>query len=150
MALTEDQRREYQRRYYRENRERLLADQRAGSATRREARAASKRLHLYGLTEAAFQRLLAEQEGLCAICRQPPPDGRWHVDHDHDCCPARRACGKCVRGLLCQPCNLGIGCLGENWETLLAGALYLMAGDERRLTRPEDALLDRNLRVLNG
>jgi hypothetical protein len=28
-----------------------------------------------------------------------------HIDHDHDCCPGSYTCGKCVRGVLCAPCN---------------------------------------------
>ena len=28
------------------------------------------------------------------------------VDHDHACCPGQMSCGRCIRGSICQPCNL--------------------------------------------
>jgi len=61
----------------------------------------------YNLTLEAFQAILARQSGGCAICRTGTPggSGTWHVDHDHACCPGRRSCGLCVRGLLCASCN---------------------------------------------
>lgn len=31
------------------------------------------------------------------------------VDHDHHCCPGSASCGQCVRGIICQRCNSGIG-----------------------------------------
>jgi hypothetical protein len=27
------------------------------------------------------------------------------TDHDHECCPGRRSCGHCVRGVVCATCN---------------------------------------------
>jgi hypothetical protein len=62
----------------------------------------------YGVDLAWYERTLAEQDGKCGICRADKPGGRgrWHVDHDHNCCLGwQRACGKCVRGLLCAMCN---------------------------------------------
>jgi hypothetical protein len=31
------------------------------------------------------------------------------VDHDHGCCPGRKSCGKCTRGLLHPACNSWLG-----------------------------------------
>jgi hypothetical protein len=46
------------------------------------------------------------------------------VDHDHECCPGPRSCGKCVRGLICNECNLALG-LGQDPQTLRSLADYL-------------------------
>lgn len=72
--------------------------------------------------------MLAEQAGRCAICRtdEPGGSGTWHIDHDHSCCPGRKAsCGRCIRGLLCTRCNIGLGNLQDNPETIRAAADYV-------------------------
>lgn len=74
----------------------------------------------YGITPEDYDRILAAQGGVCAICRTPPPDPRgfrMHVDHDHES-------GR-VRGILCGPCNQGIGNLGDDVERLRAAIKYL-------------------------
>jgi hypothetical protein len=43
-------------------------------------------LRKYGLTEADWDRMVAEQGNRCAICRTDQPGGkgeRWHIDHCH-------------------------------------------------------------------
>jgi len=69
------------------------------------------RLKAYGITPERFDQMLAEQGNACAMCREPFEEGRpIVVDHDHACCDTRlRSCGKCVRGLLCHPCNIALG-----------------------------------------
>lgn len=69
------------------------------------------RLAAYGLTPERFDQMLAEQGNACAMCREPFKEGRpIVVDHDHSCCDTKlRSCGKCVRGLLCHPCNIALG-----------------------------------------
>jgi hypothetical protein len=61
--------------------------------------------HRYGITATDYDRMLAEQDGRCRICRKLPVKNRLHVDHDRACCPGPRSCGKCIRGLLCVSCN---------------------------------------------
>lgn len=47
-------------------------------------------------------------------------------DHDHDCCPGKRSCGRCVRGALCGPCNRAIGLMQDDPDRLIAAAAYLL------------------------
>lgn len=89
-------------------------------------RAAAIRHH--GLTLAQYEALLDAQGGVCGICeaREPGGHGTWHIDHDHGCCPRKdRSCGRCVRGLLCNGCNLGLGKFRDNTETLRRAIAYL-------------------------
>jgi hypothetical protein len=90
------------------------------------ARANLKR---YGVTFEQYDELLAQQGGGCAICGGTTPygRGRFHVDHDHTCCPGQYSCGKCVRGLLCGRCNPGLGAFQDSPSLLLAAAAYLAA-----------------------
>ena len=57
----------------------------------------------YGITPNQFYDTLAEQNNKCAICNRDMNDyGKiFCVDHNH-------TTGK-VRGLLCDPCNYGLG-----------------------------------------
>jgi hypothetical protein len=82
----------------------------------------------YGIERAQFEKLLADQGGVCAICRTDDPGGRyrqWCVDHDHGCCAGTKSCGKCVRGLLCCRCNLGLGSFLDDRDRLLRAVGYL-------------------------
>lgn len=75
-----------------------------------------KTLWQYRLTVQEYEAILMNQNGLCAICKTNEPGGRWNiwnVDHDHKCCPGKKSCGKCVRGLLCQTCNVILGMLED-------------------------------------
>ena len=81
-------------------------------------------MYLYGITEAQYNELLERQGGGCAICgRTQEENGRARylsVDHDHRCCPGKKSCGKCVRGLLCLRCNNDMGWFEELREEILA------------------------------
>lgn len=72
----------------------------------------------------------------CGICRVTKPGGRgyWHMDHDHQCCPygVRQGCAKCVRGLLCHSCNVGLGHFKDNISLLLAAVVWLKKGRTQR------------------
>lgn len=46
------------------------------------------------------------------------------VDHDHRCCPGSFSCGLCVRGFLCQSCNLAIGLLQDNRDFVSNAVSY--------------------------
>lgn len=101
-------------------REKNRAQHRAVSAQwSREAR--------YGLPPGGFAAMLAAQDHRCLVCRSLEPGGRgaFHVDHDHACCPGRRSCGKCVRGLLCARCNIAAGLLLDSPEIAFSMARFL-------------------------
>ena len=63
----------------------------------------------YKLTKQMYLDLLEQQNGVCAICKKEPQAAWLSVDHDHSCCPDKKTCGNCVRGLLCGPCNTFLG-----------------------------------------
>ena len=72
--------------------------------------------NLYGITLAQYNTSLAQQENKCACCNDvflKTP----HVDHDHKT--------KNIRGLLCGPCNTGIGHLKESSLRCFLAASYL-------------------------
>jgi hypothetical protein len=74
--------------------------------------------HKFNITYAQYMTVFIEQDGVCAICKQPETVKKnsdkivaLAVDHNHACCPGTRSCGKtgCVRRLLCTLCNHAIG-----------------------------------------
>jgi Recombination endonuclease VII len=77
-----------------------------------------KRLNRYGLTDEQFQARLRSQRGRCAICKTDKPRGvGWCIDHDH-------VTGQ-VRGVLCDPCNKGLGFLQDDPAVLAAAQRYV-------------------------
>lgn len=91
-----------------------------------DARLANKAgvLRKFGLTIGEYQQIVEEQDGLCAVCRQPETaDGRHGetkelaVDHDHET-------GE-IRGLLCHRCNTALGLVNDDTKILRAMASYL-------------------------
>jgi hypothetical protein len=80
----------------------------AGTWTRRKTK--------YGVTHDFYNQMLANQAGICLICRV------WYgealrVDHDHKT--------KEVRGLLCTNCNSGLGLFQEDTTRLRNAVVYL-------------------------
>jgi hypothetical protein len=78
----------------------------------------TKLKYRYGITIEEYNKLLAEQDGTCAICgtNTPSGPGRFHVDHDHNT-------GK-IRGLLCNRCNPKLGVI-EDIQFLKIAIRYL-------------------------
>jgi hypothetical protein len=79
---------------------------------------------MYGLSLEDYDRLLAEQDGGCAVCGATE-SGTYrgnpflHVDHDH-------ATGE-IRGLLCGKCNRMLGQAEDSVDRLMAAAAYLLS-----------------------
>lgn len=76
--------------------------------------------HLYKMEPERYYEMMAMQKKRCAICRRlhvEEKGKRLQVDHHHQS-------GR-IRGLLCQDCNAGIGCLRESPRILRAALKYL-------------------------
>ena len=90
----------------------------AYDALRIEERQIKNRLRRYGLVEEQYQKLVADQNGKCAMCFKLLGK-RPHTDHDH-------ATDK-VRGILCAGCNHGLGYIEKPGFVEMAQA-YLARG----------------------
>lgn len=76
----------------------------------------------YGITTEEYERILKEQDGCCKICGSDSyqfhnKDKKLAVDHDHNT-------GK-IRGLLCSPCNRGLGYFMDSKDLLKKAIEYL-------------------------
>lgn len=92
------------------------------AATR--SRRSSKRMErTYGVTSDEYDAQLERQDGRCAACgitREEDIENRgrrWPVDHDHETDE--------VRGILCWLCNLALGAVKDNPDTLRSLANYV-------------------------
>lgn len=123
-----EKRRAYQRKWVAENRDKAReygrkTYSRMPEAAKEKKRAYRKKRHLerkYGITQDEWQRMFDAQGGVCALCQVPGrtgKHGKLAVDHCHET-------GR-VRGLLCTPCNVSIGILGETAERLQRVVSYL-------------------------
>lgn len=89
----------------------------------------SRTYHLkrrYGITAEDADAMLAEQDGLCAICGVAPAA---HVDHDH--------VTGAVRQLLCFNCNGGLGQFKDDPELLHRAAYYVALHTARQQVAAE-------------
>lgn len=68
----------------------------------------------FSLTLDEYNAMLAAQNFGCSLCgKTPEENGRaLAVDHSHSCThregidPKKQSCGRCIRGLICNTCNL--------------------------------------------
>lgn len=73
-------------------------------------------LRKYGIGLEEYEAMRAAQGGACLLCGGKP-ESNLHVDHDHGT--------GAVRGLLCRPCNTGLGMFQEDAALLRRAASYL-------------------------
>jgi hypothetical protein len=94
-----------------------VCNNRRSQESRKRLHGGSRHYHLkhrYGIGADDFDRMVAEQGGVCAICGRPDPE---HVDHDHET--------GAVRGILCFNCNGGLGQFRDDIDALQCAAVYL-------------------------
>lgn len=75
---------------------------------------------LFGISIEDYDRMLAEQGGVCAICEKPELNRKsktLSVDHNHKT-------GQ-VRGLLCSICNSALGYFKEDVKIIESAIAYL-------------------------
>ena len=72
--------------------------------------------HRYGLLQDDYSKMLAQQNGACAICLRSK-DYDLYVDHCHTT--------NKVRGLLCASCNSILGKVNDDVDTLNRAIQYL-------------------------
>ena len=83
-----------------------------------------KRFRRFNITKEQFEKMMEDQEWKCKICKSDLQE-RFAIDHNHSCCEGRYSCGKCVRGILCTNCNLGLGNFKDNIDYLKSAIAYL-------------------------
>lgn len=70
-----------------------------------------------GMTLVEYEKMVADQGGVCAICGCDNGDRRLCIDHNHE--TGRR------RKLLCDKCNRGLGLFQDSAIILAAALAYL-------------------------
>ena len=79
----------------------------------------------YGITSEEFDELLESQGGVCVVCAgEPNSEDVWDVDHNHET--------GAVRGILCPPCNKGLGFLRDDVEVIRRALKYLEGTESNR------------------
>lgn len=81
----------------------------------------------YGVTSETITESLARQNNRCAVCGERFAK-RPQIDHDHKT--------GAIRGLLCGPCNRGIGMFRDNAEFLENAATYIKAASSSAPSAP--------------
>ena len=94
------------KRYYERNKERMIARTREyeknnPSKIKRKIWNRNSMMTRYGITEEYYKKLREEQKQKCAMCNTKFEEKTVHIDHSHQT-------GK-IRGILCVPCNMGLG-----------------------------------------
>jgi hypothetical protein len=84
---------------------------------------AAARQRRTGISQAEFDRLIAEQDGSCGICQA-------EFDAHHSARIDRAADGR-VRGLLCPRCKVGVSTFQDDVERLRAAVGYLAGCSDR-------------------
>ncbi len=77
----------------------------------------------YGITIHDYDRILASQGGVCAICKGGTSKRHFAVDHNHK--------NGQIRGLLCARCNTGLARFMDNITNLRRAVRYMKLDGEK-------------------
>jgi hypothetical protein len=102
---------------------RYAVSKKGREAHRRALRAYFWRKAGHNLTEDQYWVLFKTQNGVCAVCGEPPNTKRLAVDHDHQT-------GE-IRGLLCMHCNTALGKMRDSPDLLRKLLGYLEQNIEK-------------------
>ena len=109
--------------YYKNNAEKIKLRTKAYDTTdKAKARRSLYHIKKHGITLEEYELLKAKFDGLCWVCQESPGTV---VDHDHKCCSGTFSCGKCVRGILCHQCNVGLGMFQDSIDRLQKAINYI-------------------------
>ncbi len=131
----------YNRKWYKDNKDKAKASSRKHYENNKEAQRTrmkelyqknkidwiaksenARLLRSYGISREEYNKMLAEQNEVCAICKQKD-NKRLAVDHCHKT-------GK-VRGLLCAKHNRALGAFNDDPSLLEAAIKYLKSVKKR-------------------
>lgn len=101
---------------------------------RRATARASRWERVYSISAEQYEALYAFQGGRCAICGIGQGLTKaLYVDHDHACCDGPTSCGRCVRGLIDEPCNSYLGRIRDDPTIAEKMAEYLRHPPARKV-----------------
>jgi predicted transcriptional regulator len=124
---------ETKKQYYNKNKEKILAQRRFCAAIETQKKkkySYGKQYHLkvkFGITPEQYNEMFVNQEGRCAVCGKHQKELKTvlAVDHDH--------VTEEIRGLLCGPCNMGLGMFRDDPILLQKAIDYLRKDNKLRL-----------------
>ena len=110
---------EYGKQYRAKNKERIMQY----NNTHKEEGKKYNLKRKYNITQEQYDELYNKQNGCCAICKKHQSELKkiLGVDHNHKT-------GK-IRGLLCDNCNKGLGCLKDDKDIINNAGNYLKEND---------------------
>lgn len=92
--------------------------------TKKQKSLSSDMYRKYGITMGDYQTMNENQKGLCLICFGKSKGKRLSIDHCHET--------NIVRGLLCDKCNLGLGCFNDDIGRMKNAISYLDTFEARK------------------
>ena len=133
---------EYNKNYYKQNRDKILQQAKEYREDNQEKlkqyrqnnpeiRKNSRLKYEFGITLELYDEMFEKQNGVCDICGLPETKvirGKivsLAVDHDHET-------GK-IRGLLCHSCNVSLGGFKDSPELLISAIGYLTQEEDSPL-----------------